>query len=406
MAVLTIPLHVAPIMEEITRGMDLKKCQKCGCMEQALKDAATAFGQSDDEETRALLPSIQGYKERMQPVAYDCIGCKKCWGADATIKIANSFEGIEAESCGTGCGPKVADAPVVRRADVGQAAWPPYPGDYVVGAAGGSVAVCTLSSRDLAGAIVEGGAPFVAIAGRCDTENIGVEKVVLNLLVKPAVRTLILCGMEAQGHRTGDAFLQLKAQGVDANMRVLESASWRPVLKNLTLVDVARFREQVEVVNLVGVTDLDSILAAVRDAAARPVAPLTLADEQQPALAFERIKAKAPERLKLDRAGFFIVLPNPETGLIVCEHYENNGRLVSVIEGRQAALIASTVVEKGLITLLDHAAYLGRELAKAELSLKTGAVYEQDAALGNLPPVVLQSLSNNPCETTARCACG
>ncbi len=405
MVALTIPLHVAPIMEEITRGMDLKKCRKCGCMEQALKDASTAFGQSDDDETRALLPSIQNYRERMEPVAYDCIGCKKCWGADATIKIANDFEGIEAES-GGGCGPKAADAPVVRLADAGQAAWPPYPGDYVVGAAGGSVAVCTLSSRDLAGAIVERGAPFVAVAGRCDTENIGVEKVVLNLLAKPGVRTLILCGMEAQGHRTGDAFLQLKAQGVDANMRVLESASWRPVLKNLTLVDVARFREQVEIVNLIGVTDLDPILAAVRDAAARPALPLTLADEQQPALTFERIRAKAPERLKLDRAGFFIVLPNPETGLIVCEHYENNGLLVSVIEGRQAALIASTVVERGLITLLDHAAYLGRELAKAELSLKTGALYEQDAALGNLPPVVLQSLSNNPCENTASCACG
>ena len=406
MAVPAIPLHVAPIMEEIMRGMDLKKCRKCGCMEQALKDAETAFGQSEDEEIHALLPSIQGYQERMQPVVYDCIGCKKCWGADATIKIADDFEGIEAESCGAGGGPKAADAPVVRLADAGQAPWPPYPGDYVVGAAGGSVAVCTLSSRDLAGAIVERGAPFVAIAGRCDTENIGVEKVALNLLAKPAVRTLILCSMEAQGHRTGAAFLHLKAQGVDANMRVLESASWRPVLKNLTLADVARFREQVEIVNLVGVTDLDCILAAARDAAACPVAPLALSGEQQPALAFERIRARAPERLKLDRAGFFIVLPNPETGLIICEHYENNGRLVNVIEGRLAALIASTVVEKGLITLLDHAAYLGRELAKAELSLKTGAIYEQDAALGNLTSVVRQSLSNNPCENTAGCACG
>ena len=393
-----MPASVAPIMEEIENGMALKKCRKCGCMAQALKDAQTAFGQSEDEAPHALLPVIERHKGRMEPIAYDCIGCKKCWGADATIKIANSFEGIEAENCGV----KDVDAPVVRRADVLQAPWPPYPGDYVVGSLSGPVAVCTLSSRDLAGALVTQGAPYVAIAGRCDTENIGVEKVVLNLLANPAVRFLILCGVEAKGHRTGDAFLQLKAQGVDTTMRVLESASWRPVLKNLTLVDVARFREQVEVLNLIGETDTAVIAAAVREAAARPVSPLPVYENT--VLAFERIKAKAPERLKLDPAGFFIVLPNPETSVIVCEHYQNNGRLVNVIEGRHAALIAATVVERGLITRLDHAAYLGRELAKAELALKTGALYEQDAALGNLPAIELKAL-NNPCPPSENCAC-
>ena len=273
----------------------------------------------------------------------------------------------------------------------------------MVGNPSGSVAVCTLSSRDLAGTIAKRSAGAVAIVGRCDTENIGVEKVVLNLLANPTVRTLILCGEEAKGHRTGDAFLQLKAQGVDANMRVLESASWRPVLKNLTLVDVARFREQVELVNLVGVTDTDTIVSATREAAARPLAALPVYAES--ALDFERITAKAPQRLKLDPAGFFIVLPNPKTNLIVCEHYENNGRLVHIIEGRQAALIAATVVEHGLITRLDHAAYLGRELAKAELSLKTGTRYEQDAALGDLPPIELKAAATGTCDNTGSCGC-
>ena len=63
------------------------------------------------------------------------------------------------------------------------------------------------------------------IAGRCDSENIGVEKVVLNVLANPRIRWLVICGDEAKGHRTGDAFVQLKERGVDANMRVLESAS-------------------------------------------------------------------------------------------------------------------------------------------------------------------------------------
>ena len=381
-----IPLQAAPVMHEIERGMKLNKCQKCGCMEEALKNSEAAFNGSEEPEIGALLPAIEDYKAKMQPIAYDCIGCKKCWGADATIQLANNFEDVEPDGCGSASTSCAADAPVVRLQDAADKGWPPYPGDYVVGNLTGSVAVCTLSSRDLAASIVEGGQPHVAIAGRCDTENIGVEKVVLNLIANPNIRWLILCGMEAQGHRTGDAFLQLKEKGVDAKMRVLESASWRPILKNLTLLDVARFREQVEVVNLVGTTDTSAILKAAQECAAKALPPLAAYESDAPALDFERIRAQSPKGLKLDRAGFFIVLPQRETGVILCEHYENNGRLAHIIEGRQAALIASTVVERGLITLLDHAVYLGRELAKAEIALKTGVEYEQDAALGDLPP--------------------
>ena len=58
--------------------------------------------------------------------------------------------------------------------------------------------------------------------------------------------------------------------------------------------------------------------------------------------------------------------------------------MAHVIEGRQAALIAATAVERGFVTQLDHAAYLGRELAKAEAALSNGITYEQDAALGVL----------------------
>jgi tetrahydromethanopterin S-methyltransferase subunit A len=398
-----ISLEVKPILHEIGRGMELKKCRKCGCMQTALEAATRAFGGSEEPYIQTLVSSIEEYKARMEPIAYDCIGCKKCWGADATKELGKRFENIEPESCGSGCTPIPANLPIVRRVDVEKAPWPPYPGDYVVGSPGGSVAVCTLSSRDLAVSLIALGYPSIAIAGRCDTENIGVEKVVLNLLANPGTRWLILCGYEAKGHRAGDAFLHLKEQGVDANMRVLESASWRPVLKNLTLVDVARFREQIEVVNLVGVTDPAQIAAAAREVASRPLLPLSAFEDIS--LSFEHIKAKAPERLKLDPAGFFIVLPQPETRLILCEHYENNGRLAHVIEGWQASLIASTVVEKGLITRLDHAVYLGRELAKAELSLRTGALYEQDAALGNLPPAELAAMIDTPCKSTKTCAC-
>ena len=86
----------------------------------------------------------------------------------------------------------------------------------------------------------------------------------------------------------------------------------------------------------------------------------------------------------LDPAGFFIILPDKTTGVIACEHYENSGRLMHVSEGKDSTLIAATAVERGLITRLDYAAYLSRELAKAEFSIKMGATYTQDAALGEV----------------------
>ena len=391
----SLPFRAAQALNEIACGMELKKCRKCGCMKDALDQAERAFESAEEPEIRSLVPRIAVYQARMQPLAYDCIGCKKCWGADATIELANNFDEVELDTCGSddehasggiqsaiGSSNRSAHASAV-------AAWPPHPGDYIVGNPEGTVAICTLSNRDLAVRVTAAAEPAVAIAGRCDTENIGVEKVVLNLLANPRIRWLVICGTEAKGHRAGDAFLRLKERGVDADMRVLESASWRPILKNLTLLDVAQFRQQIEEVNLIGVTDIEGILAAVRDCSHNPVQAFPavgdeVARRKDTLASIEHIPAKAPKQLRLDRAGFFIVLPQPQKRLIVCEHYENNGRLAHVIEGRQAALIAATVVERGFVTQLDHAAYLGRELAKAEAALSNGITYEQDAALGRL----------------------
>ena len=387
-----LPSKAVRALNEIARGMELKKCRKCGCMKDALNQATRAFDASEESEIRALAPSISRFQARMEPLAYDCIGCKKCWGADATIELANHFAEVQIDSCG-GSDDHTGDASSVTATSIKNyptiASWPPHPGDYVLGNPDGTVAICTLSNRDLPRRLISAGEPALAIAGRCDTENIGVEKVVFNLLANPKIRWLVICGEEAKGHRAGDTFLRLKERGVDANMRVLETASWRPILKNLTLLQVARFRDQIDEINLIGVADLNSILARVRERSSRPVQALPSISVESgrggdtlPGV--EYIRAKPPKQLRLDRAGFFIVLPQPQKDLIICEHYENSGRLTHVIEGRQAAVIASTVVERGLVTQLDHAAYLGRELQKAEAALSAGIAYEQDAALGAL----------------------
>jgi tetrahydromethanopterin S-methyltransferase subunit A len=74
-----------------------------------------------------------------------------------------------------------------------------------------------------------------------------------------------------------------------------------------------------------------------------------------------------------------VVYPDRIRGLVL-EHYRKEGTLDLVIQGATASAVAATAIQRGVLSRLDHAAYLGRELARAEESLRTGAPYVQDRA--------------------------
>ena len=95
-------------------------------------------------------------------------------------------------------------------------------------------------------------------------------------------------------------------------------------------------------------------------------------------------QAEPARRLTLDKAGYFVimVMHGRERPLVV-EHYSNEGVLLNVIEGADSASICATIVEMKLVSQLDHAAYLGRELARAELSCSPMRRYVQDKAQGH-----------------------
>jgi tetrahydromethanopterin S-methyltransferase subunit A len=194
---------------------------------------------------------------------------------------------------------------------------------------------------------------------------------------------LLLVGAEADGHHTGQTIRALIDGGVNERMRVNGSTGKRPVLRNLTRLEVERFRQQVAVINLIGSTDVSEILDSVTEAATHNPGPLA-APFQPPQV--PRIGARSPERLRLDKSGFFIIIPQPDRGVILCEHYQNNGTPNLIIEGMDAATIYYTAIERGLVSQLDHASYLGKELAKAVLSMRLGFTYRQDAALGEVDP--------------------
>ncbi|PVX25410.1 MAG: dihydropteroate synthase-like protein [Candidatus Bathyarchaeum sp.] len=94
----------------------------------------------------------------------------------------------------------------------------------------------------------------------------------------------------------------------------------------------------------------------------------------------------AAENLKpevLDEKGIFKIAVDQNSGDIVALYLTDSqqDKPSIVIKGETAESVYSKIEEMGLVTMLDHAAYLGRELAKAEIALRTGKEYIQDSPL-------------------------
>lgn len=89
------------------------------------------------------------------------------------------------------------------------------------------------------------------------------------------------------------------------------------------------------------------------------------------------IQAEKPGKLELDRAGYFVIVPLPERMVILARHYSYDKELLRVIEGPDAQSIYRMLIKHGWVSTLNHAAYLGQELARAEIAMKAGFDYIQ-----------------------------
>ncbi len=127
--------------------------------------------------------------------------------------------------------------------------WPPVPGDFVVKDPSNSVAICTLGKK------IEIPGEY-AIAGSCKTENIGIERVIINVISNPNIRYLILAGPEVPGHLTGRTMRALFHNGVDSSTRKIINAEGAiPYIENVPLEGIERFREQVALIDMINVLD-------------------------------------------------------------------------------------------------------------------------------------------------------
>jgi tetrahydromethanopterin S-methyltransferase subunit A len=260
--------------------------------------------------------------------------------------------------------------------------WPVVSGQYYVGRKDSSVAVCTLGSIDLMKKI--GPRKDIAIVGKTFTENLGIEKMIRNLVTNPSIRILVLCGKESP-HRVGQSLIALKANGVDGEGRIVGSHGVLPIIKNIPRNEIDRFRNQIEIINLIGCDALEEVSKAIvnaneRKAPAFEGAPLPA---PQGNTTVEQVQCWHRESIdyKEDPAGFFVIQFHPTLRKIVAEHYSTQFVLQRVLHGRNALEVYSTIIRNGWVTNLGHAAYLGRELSKVELALKRGLMYEQNKEL-------------------------
>lgn len=257
--------------------------------------------------------------------------------------------------------------------------WPVEVGEYFLGNPAGPVAVSTLASPELAQPIHQAVPQVVSLSGKTETPNLGVEKVVKNIVSNPRIRFLLVCGFDSLDLFPGDALVNLSRNGIDDERRIIGARGKSSILQNLSLEEVEHFRKQVEVVDLVGCQDLAIILREIELAATRSPGPFT---SRMQVSSMKRVEAKMPSKTRLDPAGFFVIYLDRDKGKLVLEHYENKGRMTRALEGADAASLYCTAIELELVTRLDHAAYLGRELARAEAALKAGQQYKQDKAPG------------------------
>lgn len=360
------------LIDEIEKISEMKNCLTCQCFYDALMEFKEVLRREKDAKREKRLTGII----EKAAVTHSCLGCEPCYSVPVSNALSEMAEGQTTCSCDSACKP----VEVSIKKEVQESSWPIEQGEYIIGDQTSPVAISTLGSDALTEEIASTlGKERFAIVGKTHTENIGIEKIIKNTISNPSIRFIILCGKDTRGHMAGQSLISLFTGGVNREKRIIGSKGKRPLLKNLEFSEIEHFRSQVELIDLIGSEDIkrieEEVYTCLRNNPGKFDRTITIKRVPQ-------IEARGHRRFVLDPSGFFIIYAKKEEGRIYIEHYKADGTLNEIIYGEDPAVIANTAIERGLVSRLDHAAYLGRELEKAHLSMRYGFEYTQDSAIG------------------------
>lgn len=140
--------------------------------------------------------------------------------------------------------------------------WPLITGEYEAGNPESPVAVCTCGSHLKGSEVLAAGA---AIVGPCKTENIGIEKMVANMVSNPNIRYMIVTGMEVKGHITGQAIEAFLKDGVDKEGKIVGAKGAIPFIQNLTPESIERIKQQVQPIMMLDTEDMGAVTAKIKE---------------------------------------------------------------------------------------------------------------------------------------------
>lgn len=122
-----------------------------------------------------------------------------------------------------------------------------------------NVAICTLSSMNLLNEISNSDLMNkIALVGRLLSENKGIDALIRYVIKHPTLDTVIICGKEVAGHRTGHALFCAHKYGTDEQNRIISSVSPDPVLA-VSKSEIQQFQKQITLIDKIGQTNLEKI---------------------------------------------------------------------------------------------------------------------------------------------------
>lgn len=265
--------------------------------------------------------------------------------------------------------------PAVRRTEK----WPFIPGLYYVVDDTAPVVVVAPDNEALAETL-----SALSVQGLCMISPVcrgvsDVEKLTRNVEANLAVSCIVLAaGEEGKEYPAVEALCAIfddDDEGISEKARKIAHG----VRGKLKAFDFAALQKRVHVVNMLDCVEVDKIIAGVIKHGSEGSRPDTgfVVHDRDPALGVPRVIAPTAisHDYQHDKAGKFIIGTDRES--IVVEHYNSKGELLRLIQGASARDLCLMIIRNGWISRLDHAAFLGRELALAEIAVHQGTPYER-----------------------------
>ncbi|HII04708.1 MAG TPA: tetrahydromethanopterin S-methyltransferase subunit A, partial [Nitrosopumilus sp.] len=73
------------------------------------------------------------------------------------------------------------------------------------------------------------------------------------------IKTIIVCGKEVWGHKSGHSLFQLHKYGIDDNNRIINSTSPDPFL-TVSESEIKYFQKEITLLNLIGELNIELII--------------------------------------------------------------------------------------------------------------------------------------------------